>query len=113
MRGMCAAMLSMQALILGLSIPVMIAVEDVPAITAAAIGGGLAVACIIVAGILSRPWAYPVGHALQLATIATGFLVPIMFFIGVMFAALWLGAVLLGRRIEADKARWARESDPS
>lgn len=107
MRHMCAAMLSLQAIILGLSIPVMITVEDVSGGLAAAIGGGLAVLCVLTAGMLRRPWAYWVGHAIQVATILTGFLVPIMFFIGLMFAALWLGAFFLGRRIEADKARWA------
>ncbi|MBA4608225.1 MULTISPECIES: DUF4233 domain-containing protein [Aeromicrobium] len=104
---MCAAMLSLQAIILGLSIPVMIAVEDVSAPLASLIGGGLAVLCVVVAGLLRHPWAYWVGHGIQVATILTGFLVPIMFFIGLMFAALWLGAFFLGRKIAADKARWA------
>lgn len=107
MRHMCAAMLSLQAIILGLSIPVMIAVEGVSAPVAAVIGGGLAVACIVVAGMLRKPWAYVAGHLIQAGTIATGLLVPIMFFIGAMFLALWLGAFFLGRKIEADKARWA------
>lgn len=107
MRHMCAAMLSLQAIILGLSIPVMIAVEGVPAPVAGLIGGGLAVACLVIAGMLRKPWAYVVGHLIQVGTIATGFLVPSMFFIGAMFLALWLGAYFLGRKIEADKARWA------
>lgn len=107
MRHMCAAMLTLQAIILGLSIPVMIAIEDVDPPVAGLIGGGLAVLCVLTAGMLRKPWAYWLGHAIQVATIATGFLVPIMFFIGLMFAALWLGAFFLGRRIEADKARWA------
>jgi hypothetical protein len=107
MRHMCAAMLTLQAIILGLSIPVMIAVQDVDPLVASLVGGGLAVLCLVTTGLLRKPWAYWLGHAIQLATIALGFLVPIMFFIGLMFAALWLGAFFLGRRIEADKARWA------
>lgn len=107
MRHMCAAMLSLQAIILGLSVPVMIAVEDVDPAVAGVIGGGLAILCLLTAGMLRRPWAYWVGHGIQVATFLTGFLVPIMFFIGLMFASLWLGAFFLGRRIEADKARWA------
>lgn len=104
---MCAAMLTLQAIILGLSIPVMITVENVSTGVALALGGGLAIGCLVTAGLLRHPWGYWIGHALQVATIATGFLVPIMFFIGAMFLALWLGAFFLGRRIEADKARWA------
>jgi hypothetical protein len=33
-----------------------------------------------------------------------------MFFVGAMFAALWATAYLVGRRIEADKSRWAAEA---
>ena len=110
MRGMCAAMLSLQAIILGLSVPVMIAVEDVHKTLALTLGLGLAVLCVLVAGSLRRPQAYWVGHAIQAGTIALGFLVPAMFFVGLMFAALWFGAFFLGRRIEDDKARWAREA---
>lgn len=111
MRGMCSAMLTLQAIILGLSVPVMISVEDVHRGLALGLGLGLAVLCILVAGSLRRPQAHLVGHAIQVATIAMGFLVPIMFFVGLMFAALWFGAFFLGRRIEADKARWAREAE--
>lgn len=110
MRGMCAAMLTLEAIILGLSVPVMISVEDVSATLALTLGLGLAVLCILVAGSLRRPQAYLVGHAIQVAAVGLGFLVPIMFFVGLMFAALWFGAFFLGRRIEEDKARWAREA---
>lgn len=110
MRGMCAAMLTLEAIILGLSVPVMISVEDVDTTWALVVGIGLAVLCLLVAGSLRRPQAYLVGHAIQVGAIAMGFLVPIMFFVGLMFAALWFGAFFLGRRIEADKARWAQEA---
>lgn len=109
MRAMCAAMLTLQAIILALAIPVMITVEDVRTSTALAVGGGLAIACILTAGLLRVPWAYVLGHAIQVASVAMGFLVPVMFFIGAMFAALWLGAFFLGRKIEADKAAWAAD----
>ena len=110
MRGMCAAMLTLQAIILGLSVPVLISVEDVDKPLALTLGLGLAVLCVLVAGSLRRPQAYVVGHAIQVATIALGLLAPAMFFVGAMFAALWFGAFFLGRRIEDDKARWAREA---
>ena len=110
MRGMCAAMLTLQAIILGLSVPVMISVEDVSRTPALVLGLGLVVLCVLVAGSLRRPQAYWVGHAIQVATTALGFLVPIMFFVGLMFAALWFGAFFLSRKIEDDKARWAREA---
>lgn len=111
MRHMCAAMLSLQAIILGLLIPVMISVKDIDTVAASLIGGGLAVLCIVTAGLLRHDWAYWIGHAIQVATIATGLLVPVMYVIGLMFAALWLGAFFLGRKIATDKARWAAAGD--
>jgi len=107
---MCAAMLTLEAIILALAVPVMISVEDVDKPLALASGLGLAVLCILTAGALRRPQAYVVGHAIQVGAMALGFLVTAMFFVGAMFAALWFGAFFLGRRIEADKARWAREA---
>ena len=111
--GMCAAMLTLEAIVLALSVPVMISVEDVDTGLAVGLGLGLAVLCVLTAGLLRRPWAYVVGHALQLGAICLGFVVPMMFLVGAMFAALWAPAYLLGRKIEADKARWAAEEPSS
>jgi hypothetical protein len=101
-------MLSLEAVVLALSVPVMISVEGVDTGLAVGAGIGLAVLFVLTAGLLSRPWAYVLGHALQVAAICLGFLVPAMFFVGAMFAVLWATAYLVGRKIEADKARWAR-----
>ena len=103
-------MLTFEAIVLGLSVPVMIAVEDVDTGLAVGLGLGLAVLCLLTAGLLRHPWAYTVGHVLQVGAICLGFVVPTMFFVGAMFAALWATAYLVGRRIEADKARWAAEA---
>ena len=43
-----------------------------------------------------------------LAAVALGFVVPAMFGLGAVFAALWVGADLLGRKIERERAAaWA------
>lgn len=111
---MCAAMLTFEAILLGLSTPVMISVEKVSPALALPLGLGLAVLCVLTAGMLRRPWGYTLGHLIQVASIALGFLVPVMFFVGGMFALLWITAYLLGRRIEDDKRRWAAEGpDPA
>lgn len=103
-RGMCAAVLSLEAIALGLTIPVMISVSDVSAGTALAIGLGLLVACVLVAGLLRRPWAYALGWAIQVAAVALGVVVGIMFVLGGIFALLWGMADLLGRRIDRERA---------
>lgn len=111
MRGMCSAILTFEAIVLGLAVPVMITVEQVRPVLALSIGLGLAALCILTAGMLRRPQAYYIGHAIQVAAILMGFIVPIMFLVGAMFAALWIGAIKLGRKIEIDKARWAAEAE--
>src|SRR6478672_513999 len=103
-RGMCAAVLSLEAITLGLTTPVMILISDVSTGTALAIGLGLVAACVLVAGMLRRPWAYALGWAIQVAAIALGFVVGIMFVLGGIFALLWGMADLLGRRIDRERA---------
>jgi hypothetical protein len=103
-RGMCAAILSLEAVALGLSTPVMINLADVPWRTACAIGLGLSLACLVLAGVLRSEIAYVVGWAIQVAAIGLGFVVPMMFVLGAVFALLWGTAYFLGRKIERERA---------
>ena len=103
-RGMCAAVLSLEAITLGLTVPVMISVGGVSAPMAFAVGLGLAVACLLLAGLLRSEAAYAVGWVLQAGAVALGFLVPTMFFLGSLFAFLWGMAYFLGRKIERERA---------
>ena len=68
------------------------------------IGVGLAVACLVTAGLLRHSWAYSVGWAIQVAAIALGLEVTAMFALGAIFLALWITAVRLGRLIDRDRA---------
>ena len=107
-RGMCAAVLALEAIVLGLTTPVMIAIADVAVPTALTIGLGLALACLILAGMLRAEWAYGVGYVIQVAAIGLGVVIPMMFVLGGIFAALWVGSDLLGRKIERERAEaWA------
>ena len=103
-RGMCAAVLSLEAIALGLTTPVMITIADVDTSTALSVGLGLAVVCLLLAGMLRAEWAYVAGYVVQAAAIGLGFVVPVMFGLGAVFAALWAGADLLGRKIERERA---------
>ena len=103
-RGMCAAILSLEAIVLGLTTPVMINLAHVPWQTAVSIGLGLCVACLVLAGLLRWEAAYLVGWVIQVAAIALGFVVPMMFVLGGIFALLWGTAYFLGRKIERERA---------
>ena len=115
-RSMCAAILTLQAVVLGLTTPVLISVASVTVGTALWVGLGLTVACIVTAGMLRRPWAYYLGWAIQVASLALGFVIPMMFFLGAIFTALWAGAYFLGAKVDRERAerevleqQWAAE----
>lgn len=107
-RGMCAAVLSLEAITLGLTTPVMITISDVSTGAALAVGLGLMVACLVVAGLLRAEWGYQLGWLLQAWAIGLGLVLPIMFVLGSVFALLWGTAYFLGRKIERERAAaWA------
>lgn len=115
-RSLCAAVLSAEAIILGLTTPVMVTLTDVSTATALVIGLGLAVSCLVVAGLLRFDRAYWLGHAIQVAAIALGVVVPLMFVLGPILALLWGAAYGVGLKIEREQAAAAgsgvdRESD--
>ena len=103
-RGMCAAILALEAITLGLTTPVLVTIADVPLGTALAVGLGLMVACLVVSGLLRAEWAYGLGWAIQVAALGLGFVVPMMFGLGAVFAVLWGTAYFLGRKIERERA---------
>lgn len=105
MKRLCATLLTLQAVVTALSIPVAISVMHTGGATAGLVGGGLAVAGLIIAGLLRHRWAYIAGSVLQILVIATGFMVPTMFFLGAIFAALWVTAIWLAWRVEGAPAR--------
>ncbi|MEV4098314.1 DUF4233 domain-containing protein [Streptosporangium saharense] len=105
MRRLCASVLGMEAIVVGLFTPVAINVQGVAPAFAVTVGLGLAVLCVLVIGMLKRPFAYVVGSAVQVLAIASGFLVPTMFFLGVIFAALWITAIFVARRVEGVTSR--------
>ena len=107
MRRLCSTVLGMEAVILLLSIVPAKALEHVSGGTAALVGGGLALLAILLAGVVGRPrmgWALYAGSALQLLVIASGVMIPAMYILGVIFAALWFTGIWLGRKWERPPA---------
>lgn len=96
--------LCVEAIVLGLTTPVMIAVADVATGTALTVGLGLAAGCLVVAGLLRAEWAYWLGHLVQVAAVGLGFVIPLMFVLGLILAALWVAAFAVGLKIERDRA---------
>jgi hypothetical protein len=105
--SLCAAMLSLQAVVLFLTTPVLVSLTDVPTGGALAVGLGLTVACLLVVGLLRHPFGFWLGWAIQVATVALGVVVPAMYALGVVFAGLWAAAYLLGGKVDRERAATA------
>jgi len=102
-RRLCAATLSLEAIMLALTAPVLIHVADVARPTALGSGLGLAVLAVIAAGSLRGPAGYALGHLVQVCALGLGLLLHSMVVLGLLFAVLWTAAYLLGRRIDLDR----------
>ena len=100
MRGIAASVLVFEGLVVFFATLVALDLSDVDDATLWWVGGTAAVACVLAAGLLGRRGGYQLGSALQVLLIAAGFVVPVMFFLGTVFAALWFFTLYLGRRVE-------------
>ncbi len=89
------------------------------------VGIALAIALVGACAFLTKPYGIAIGWILQLVIIATGFIEPTMFLIGVLFALTWLYGIRTGIRLDAEnverdrqQAEWERanpedESEPA
>jgi hypothetical protein len=103
MRQLCGTVLAMEAIIIGLAIPVAIVLEHLDRGVAGGVGGGLAVCAALLSGLVGRRgmgWALWAGTALQALIIAGGIVIPAMYILGAIFAALWITGIWLARRLE-------------
>jgi hypothetical protein len=110
-RGIAAAVLFFEAIVVMLGIPVAITVSDVSAGVAVPVGVALMALLLVTAGLLRRPFGYALGWVDQVLVVGSGFFVPAMFVIGGVFAVLWVAAMYFGRRAEAVRAGWPSASD--
>ncbi len=102
MRVVLMTVLIFEVVVFGLAVPVMIFISDVPGAAAAGFGGATAVLALLAAGLLRRPpWGYILGWLTQLAGLALGLLTATMFIVGALFAAVWVLAFVLGKRLDS------------
>lgn len=115
MRTLCSSTLASEVLVIGLAGLVAMRLTDVGTSTIWAVSGSAMVLCLLLCGLIGRPGTVAVGWAVQVGLIASGFLLPTMFVLGVIFAAIWWASVHYGREVDAIKAARAAESpsDPA
>ncbi|MCH5676540.1 DUF4233 domain-containing protein [Streptomyces gilvus] len=112
MRTLCASTLIGEFFVIGFAGLVAMKHPDLSMGTVWTVSGIAMFLCLLLCGLVTRPGGIAFGWALQAALIASGFIVPTMFFLGAVFAALWWASVHYGRKIDEAKARFAaQESD--
>jgi hypothetical protein len=99
MKRLCATVLIMEAVVIWLAIPVALAVDHASPRRAGVAGVVLAVAAVALAALARRRlrWTLIGGSVLQALVIAAGAIVPVMYFLGAIFAVLWIIGIRLGR----------------
>jgi hypothetical protein len=101
-KRLCATVLIFEAIVIVLSVPVAVHIDHLAPHSAWLIGGIAAAAAVVLAGVARRllPVTLVGGSLLQLFVIASGAIVPAMFFLGGIFAALWGVGIWLGYHVE-------------
>jgi Protein of unknown function (DUF4233) len=118
LRGVYAALLVLEAIVVALSLLVLPKFGAGATPLGIAIIGGLALAMVVASGLQRRPWGLALALVLQVATVACGLLVPALALVGLLFAAVWAGILLMRRDVlrkmergELPAQRAARERD--
>jgi hypothetical protein len=96
-RVLTSAVLGTEAVTVLLAIPVAVVAGSLPSQVAWVLAG-IAVTCAVLPGAHARRWYLLAGWATQVAVIASGVWVPMMYALGLMFAALWWLAIRVGSK---------------
>jgi hypothetical protein len=101
-KRLCATVLAMEVIVIALAIPVATHIDHLSPKTAGLTGGIAAVLALLLALLARRQLVLTLiaGSLLQLFVIVSGDIVPVMYFLGGIFAALWAIGIWLGWRVE-------------
>ncbi|WP_259461121.1 MULTISPECIES: DUF4233 domain-containing protein [unclassified Microbacterium] len=64
-------------------------------------GAAVGVACILVAGMITRPWAITAGWVIQVIIALAAILVPAVLLVVLIFGGMWAYATIMGARLDA------------
>ncbi|MFE9723512.1 DUF4233 domain-containing protein [Streptomyces sp. NPDC005794] len=111
MRTLCASTLIGEFFVIGFAGLVAMKSDDMSMATVWTVCGIGMLLSVLLCGVITRPGGVQLGWALQILLVLSGFFVPMMFILGVIFGALWWASVHYGRRIDEAKARWAAQAE--
>ena len=104
-RSFAAMVLVGEVLVVGFATLVAKDLTDVSGRTLALAAGGLALLCVLAAGLLRSRVGYLLGWVVQVLLVLSGFWVPLMFFVGVVFLAVWGFVLRAGGRADVVTAQ--------
>lgn len=114
-RSMCAGILLLQTVALVPFAAVLLPLTDLSTPVALSLGIGLPLASLVAAGALRTRAGVWFGWAVEVGTVLTGFVVPLMWGLGAVFLALYAGSWFLGARIDRERAEriaaWEAEQE--
>jgi hypothetical protein len=116
MRVLTSSVLVMEAIMLGLAIPVVLVAGGQPGWFAWVLAA-LAVVAVLLPAAVKRSWFVPAGWALQAGVVASGAydlatsegagVMPMRLILGLIFTGLWWAALHFGRKAELIRAQGA------
>ena len=101
MRMLGSAVLVMESLIMGFAL---LLARNEASTMSIYLGIILALLLLVTPGILKKKTGWILGSLLQVAMLFYSLIVPSLIFIGVIFAGLWIAAIVVGRKGEAARA---------
>lgn len=101
MRVLGSAVLVMESLIMGFAL---LLARNEASTMSIYLGIILALLLLVTPGILKKKTGWILGSLLQVAMLFYSLIVPSLIFIGVIFAGLWIAAIVVGRKGEAARA---------
>ena len=114
-ESLLSIVLALEAFLIFFVTLVVYALDQLDPVTTFVGGAVFIVLLALTGGVLRYQAGVWIGWVLQVAVLATGFFVPVMFVIGGVFVALWTFCFIRGRQIDRDKASFfaAQSSDSS
>jgi hypothetical protein len=107
MRTLCASTLIGEFFVIGFAGLVAMKQPGLSLTTVWTVSGIAMLLCVLLCGVLTRPGGLAAGWVLQAGLVASGLVLPTMFFLGAVFAALWWASIHYGRKIDEARARHA------
>lgn len=97
--------LGFEMVVMGLAALVAMGLSAVAAPVALIGGGALVLFIIVTIALLGRyKWAFALGWVVQVAIVASGFVLQMMFILGIVFTAMWTYGMVKGAQLDAQKA---------